>query len=63
MRCKDCRYCREDGINSYFGGGLYWVNYCEYLPHKLKLVDAEVERECDNYSKSEIITDPIREEV
>jgi len=53
MKCKDCVHAKEDGVNSYFGGGLYWVNYCSFMPHRLKLVDAEVDRECPDFQKAE----------
>ena len=49
MRCKECEFCKEDCVASYFGGSMYWTNYCDYLPHKPKLVDAEAERECENF--------------
>ena len=28
---------------------MYWIRFCDFLPHKPKLVDAEAEKECDNF--------------
>jgi len=53
MKCRDCQYSKEDGVNSYFGGGLYWITYCQREPHRMKLVDADVERQCENFKEVE----------
>ena len=57
MNCKGCIYLKEDCVNSYFGGSMYWTNYCAYLSHKLKLVDADCYRQCENYKEAELCKD------
>ncbi len=49
MKCKDCINGVEDAVTGYFGNGLYWVTGCNYLPERQKLVDADVERECEHF--------------
>jgi hypothetical protein len=39
-------------INSYFNNG-YWFTYCDYLPHKPKLVEADIERLCPEFKEVE----------
>ena len=46
-------------MNGYFVG-LYWTHYCNFMPHKTKLVDADVERECENFSPN---VDGVVEEI
>ena len=57
MNCKGCIYLKEDCVASYFGGAMYWTHHCDYLPHKPKLVDAEAERECENFKEVEACKD------
>ncbi len=58
MRCRNCVHCAEDAVSGYFGGSLYWITHCNYLPHRQKLVDADVERECENAKTGTISSDP-----
>lgn len=44
-KCHNCVFCAEDGVVG-LGGAMYWINYCEALPHKPRLIDAGIERYC-----------------
>ena len=54
MECKNCQHCHEDCVTSYFSGVMYWTNYCDLEEHRLKLIDADAERQCKNYKEVEI---------
>jgi hypothetical protein len=50
VKCRDCSFCREDCVNSYFGGGLYWITFCQYNVVQYRLVDADVLRDCGRFN-------------
>ena len=55
MKCRDCSFSKEDCVSSYSGIGLYWITFCNEMPHKPKLVDPDVDRDCENSVPLEVI--------
>jgi len=46
-KCRDCRFAGEAYVSSYSGAGLYKFTYCQRLVHDCRLVEPDIERECE----------------
>jgi len=51
IKCRDCKFKDEDWLTSLQGRGTYRFSYCARLPHDCKVIDPEVERECECFKK------------
>lgn len=48
-RCRACKYFMEDYTTSLQGRGIYRFAYCQRQVHDCKVVEPDIERECDDY--------------
>ena len=56
MRCQNCAFREVDFLTTYNGRGLIEFSYCNQDVARAKMVDPDIERECDNYiEKTEIL--------
>lgn len=53
VRCKECLFCEEQWLSGLHDQGLYRFWYCSYLIHDLKMVEPELERECEDFKEEE----------
>lgn len=53
MKCRDCKHRGENCITSQQGIGLFTFSYCERLPHDCKIVEPDIDRECEGFEKIE----------
>ena len=51
VRCRDCKFCEEDWLTSLSGHGLYKFSYCQTLVHDCRVVEPDVERECEDFEE------------
>ena len=51
VKCRDCAHFRENFITGYQGQGLYRFGYCQLLIYDCKMVDPDVERQCNDFEK------------
>ena len=60
--CKDCRFIGEDYLTSYSGIGTYRFAFCQLVIYALKLVDPDVERDCEAFQEKqeEVVEDAFR---
>ena len=54
MKCADCEHSNEDYISGYSGSGMYRFTYCGLLCYDLRMVDPNVERDCENFVQREV---------
>lgn len=47
MKCRDCAHKADDYLTAYDGRGLIQFSYCNFDVTSPKMVDPDVERECD----------------
>lgn len=50
MKCRDCRYRRQEYITCYDGQKLIEISACGENPVINRLVDPDVDRECEIYA-------------
>ena len=63
MKCRDCKFKAEDYMTSYSSFGIYRFAFCQLVIYALKLVDPDVERDCETFQEKrdeEVIEDAIR---
>jgi len=53
VRCRDCEFMGEDYITSLSGRGIYRFSYCQRLVHDCKVVEPDIERECEDFGERE----------
>ncbi len=49
MKCKDCQHRVIDWMTAYDGRGIIEFSYCGRNMATCKMVDPDVERECDSF--------------
>jgi len=49
VKCRDCRFKDDNYITGIHGQGLYKFAYCQRLIHDCKVIDPDVERECEDF--------------
>jgi len=53
VKCRDCKFREEDDLTSLSGRGIYRFSYCRKLVHNCRVVDPDVERQCEDFLKRE----------
>lgn len=53
VKCRDCKFREEDYLTALHGRGIYRFAYCQRLIHDCKVVEADVERECEDFEEKE----------
>lgn len=51
VKCRDCQFREEDYMTSLQGRGLYRFSYCQVKVHDCKLVEPDIERECEDFKE------------
>lgn len=51
VKCRGCAHFNENFMVSYQGQGLYRFGYCQLLIHDCKVVDPDVERQCNDFEE------------
>ena len=60
MKCADCEHSGEDYISGYSGSGMFRFYYCGLLCCDLRIVEPELERDCENFILREVEENAIR---
>ena len=61
-RCRNCRHFKEQYITSLHGQGLFRFGYCQQVIYDTRIVEPDIERECEWYEALEEVTQRMPEE-
>lgn len=51
IKCRDCQFRGENYLTALNGRGLYRFSFCQRLVHDCRIVDPDVERECEDFEE------------
>lgn len=50
-KCRDCKFMEENYITALNGQGLFRFAYCQRLVHDCRVVEPDIERECEWFKR------------